>query len=73
MVLQSFATGGNWSYLESWAITGDPRYLVYLTPTVAPVPSVERVAGASHSTVGKTGTHMLLWALPWDLAARWWS
>jgi hypothetical protein len=30
------------------------------TPTVAPEPSVERVAGAGHSMVGRIGTHMLL-------------
>jgi hypothetical protein len=28
-----FAVGGNRSYLEFWAITGDPRYPGYLTPT----------------------------------------
>jgi hypothetical protein len=46
------------------------RYLGYITPTVAPEPSVERVAGAEHSMVGETGTHMVLWAILWDLAVR---
>jgi hypothetical protein len=41
-----------------------PMVHVLFTPTVAPEPSVERVAGASHSTVGRTGSHMVLWALP---------
>jgi hypothetical protein len=40
------------------------------TPTVAPEPSVERVAGASYSTVGGTGSHMVLWALPRDSTVR---
>jgi hypothetical protein len=42
MVPQSFATGGNQSSLEFWAITGGPRYPGYITLTVAPEPSVER-------------------------------
>jgi hypothetical protein len=29
MVPQPFAAGGNWSYLEFWAITGDPWYPRY--------------------------------------------
>jgi hypothetical protein len=39
----------------------------------SPEPLVERVAGADHSTVGRIGTHMILWALLWDLAARLWG
>jgi hypothetical protein len=31
-----------------------------MTSIVAPKPSVERVAGASHSTVGRIGSHMVL-------------
>jgi hypothetical protein len=31
---------------------------------------VERVARADHSTLGRTGTHILLWALPWDSAVH---
>jgi hypothetical protein len=73
MVPQPFATGGNRPYLEFWAVTSGLWYLGYLTPTVAPEYSVERVAGAGHSTVGRTGTHMLLWALPWDSAVRLWG
>jgi hypothetical protein len=41
-----------------------PTVYVLFTPTVAPEPSIEWVAGASHSTVGRTGSHMVLWALP---------
>jgi hypothetical protein len=36
----------------------------HLPLTVAPEPSAEWVAGAGHSMVGRTGTHMVLWALP---------
>jgi hypothetical protein len=60
MVHQSFAAGGNRSYLEFWVITGDPWYRGYWTPTVAPEPSIERVDEVGHSTVGRIGTHMLL-------------
>jgi hypothetical protein len=31
-----------------------------MTPTVAPEPSVERVARASHSMEGRIGSHMVL-------------
>jgi hypothetical protein len=64
MVPLSFATGGNRSYSEFGAVTGGPRYLGYITPTVAPEPYIERVAGVDHSTVGGMGTHMILWAVP---------
>jgi hypothetical protein len=70
MVLQPFAVGGNGPYQEFWAIIGGPRYLGYITLIVSSEPSVERVAGACHSTVGRTCTHMVLWALPWDSAVR---
>jgi hypothetical protein len=73
MVLQPFTAGGNRSYLEFWAVTGGLRYLVYITPTVAPEPSIEQVVRADHSMVGGTGTHMVLWALPRDSVARLWS
>jgi hypothetical protein len=33
MVSQPFATRGNQSYPEFWAITGGPWYLGYITPT----------------------------------------
>jgi hypothetical protein len=61
MVPQPFATGGKWSYLEFWVVTSDPRYPGYKTPTVAPEPSIERVAEAVCSTGGRIGTHMVLW------------
>jgi hypothetical protein len=51
-------------------VTGGPRYPRHITPTVALEPSVEWVAGAGHSTMGGTGTHMVLWALMRDLAAK---
>jgi hypothetical protein len=54
-------------------IYGDLWYPGYFTPTVAPEPSVEQVAGAGNSTVGRIGTHMLLWALSWDSAVRLWG
>jgi hypothetical protein len=68
MIHQPFAARGNWLYPEFCAVTGDPWYPGYLTPTVAPEPSVERVVGVGHLTVGRTCTHMLLWALPRDSA-----
>jgi hypothetical protein len=73
MVPQSFATGWNQSYPKFWAVTSGPRYPEYITPIVAPEPSVERVARGGHSTVGGTGTHMVLWALPQNLAVRLWG
>jgi hypothetical protein len=45
-----------------------PQYPGYITVTIAPEPSVEVVVGASYSTVGRIGTHMVLWALLRDLA-----
>jgi hypothetical protein len=68
MVLQPFAARGNRSYPEFWAVTGGLRYPGYITSTVATKPSIERVAEASHSTVGGTGTHMVLWLLLRDSA-----
>jgi hypothetical protein len=44
-----------------------------ISPTVAPEPSVEQVTRAGHSTVGGTGTHMVLCALPWDSAVGLWG
>jgi hypothetical protein len=70
MVPQLFAAGANRSYLVFWAITGAPQYQGYITPIVDPKPSIEWVAGVGHSMVGATGTHMVLWPLPWDSAAR---
>jgi hypothetical protein len=43
-----------------WVITGGTRYPGYMTPTIAPEPSVGRVAGAVHSTRGRSDTHMSL-------------
>jgi hypothetical protein len=45
MVPEPFATRGNRSYLEYWAITDNPWYLGYFTQTVASESSIERVAG----------------------------
>jgi hypothetical protein len=70
MVPQMFAARGNRSYLEFWAVIDGLQYLGYITPTVSPQPSVERVARAGHSTMGGTCTHMVMWALLWDLAVR---
>jgi hypothetical protein len=33
MVPQPFAARGNWLYLDSWAVTDDPRYPGYKAPT----------------------------------------
>jgi hypothetical protein len=44
-------------------ILGHYRWLVVprvMTPTVAPECSIEQVAGAGHSTVGRIGSHMVL-------------
>jgi hypothetical protein len=53
-----------------WAVIGDPWYPGYKTPTVAPEPSVEWVAGAVHSMGGRIGTHMLQWVPPRDSVVR---
>jgi hypothetical protein len=47
-------------YPDFWAITGGPRYLGYMTLTVAPEPSIKRVIGAVHPTGSRIGTHMSL-------------
>jgi hypothetical protein len=60
MVPQPYAAGGNRSNL---GVLGHNRRLMVPKvnyPTVAPEPSVERVAGAGHSMVGGTGSHMVL-------------
>jgi hypothetical protein len=49
------------------------RYPWYLTMTVALEPSIERVARAGHSTVGRIDSHMLLRALLWDSVVRLWG
>jgi hypothetical protein len=38
--------------------------------TIAPEPSIERVDGAGHLTVGEIGTRMVQWALLLDSAVR---
>jgi hypothetical protein len=55
-VPQSLAAGGNRSYLYLMVVTSEPWYLWYKTMTVAPEPSVERVARAIHSTEDRIGT-----------------
>jgi hypothetical protein len=64
MVLQSFAAGGDQLYQEFWVITGDPRYLGYVIPIVAPEPSVEQTVKNVLTTGGRIGAHTLLRALP---------
>jgi hypothetical protein len=73
MVRQSLAVRGNRSYPEFWAVTSDQWNPGYQTSIVALEPSVERVAGAGHSTVGRIGTHMLLWAPSQDSMVRLWA
>jgi hypothetical protein len=34
MIPQPFVAGGNWSYPDFWAVTGDPRYPGYKTLTI---------------------------------------
>jgi hypothetical protein len=70
---QPFEARGNRSYLKFWAVTSDPRYPRYLTLIVALEPFVEQVVGAGHSTVGRTGTHMLLQALSCDSTIQSWG
>jgi hypothetical protein len=70
MVLQPFAAIGNRLHPKFWVVTGDPRYPGYLTPTVAYELSVEWVARAGHSIVGRTCTHMLPWALSQDSTVK---
>jgi hypothetical protein len=60
VVPQPFTAGGKRSYLDLWVVTGDPRYPGYKTPTIAPKPSIARVAGADHLTGGIIGTNMML-------------
>jgi hypothetical protein len=69
MVPQPFTTEGNRLYPEFWAITDGLQYPGYITLIVAPEPFVERVAGAGHSMVDGTCTHMVLWELLWDSTA----
>jgi hypothetical protein len=45
------------TYPGCWAITGDPWYVGYKSPTVALEPSIEWVARAGRLTDGKMGTH----------------
>jgi hypothetical protein len=66
MVLEMLAAGGNRWYLELLDVIGVPRYLGYMTPIVAPEPSIEQVAGAIHSIGGRIGTHIIMRALLWD-------
>jgi hypothetical protein len=42
-------------------------------PTVAPKPSVERLAGVVRSTGGRIGTDMSLWVSPRDSVVRPWG
>jgi hypothetical protein len=70
MIPQPFASGGNRSYPKFWFVTGDLRYRGYFTLTVTLEPSVEWVAGTGHLTVGKIGSHVVLWALPRDSEVR---
>jgi hypothetical protein len=64
VVPQPFVGGGNWSYLDLWAVTGDPRYLGYKTLIIAPEPSVERAARAIHLTGCRICTHIILRVKP---------
>jgi hypothetical protein len=66
MVPQSFVVGGNRSYPNSWAVTGDPWYPGYKTLIVAPEPFVKQVIGVICLMRGRIGTHMILWVPPWD-------
>jgi hypothetical protein len=71
LVPQPFAARGNRLYPDFWVINGDPRYLGYKTPTVAPEPSIEWVDGAAHSMGCKIGTHMLLRVLLHSVVRSW--
>jgi hypothetical protein len=73
MILQSFTTGGNQSYPDFWAITGDLWYPGYKTPTVASNPFIERVAGVIHSIGGRIDTHTLLQVPLQDSMVRPWG
>jgi hypothetical protein len=70
MVPQPFAAGENRSYSELWVVTSDLRYPGYFTSTIVPEPTIEWVVGASHSIVGRIGSHMVLWAILWDSKVR---
>jgi hypothetical protein len=70
VVLLSFVIGRNQSYLNLWAITGDPWYK---TPIVALEPTVERAVRAVHSTGGRIDTHLLLWVPSRVLEVRLWG
>jgi hypothetical protein len=73
MVSQPFGAGGNQSYPEYWAVTGDLQYPEDKTPTVALEPSVKGVGENVLLMGGKIGIHMLLRALLWDSAVRFWG
>jgi hypothetical protein len=51
---------GTDSIQEFWGVTSGPWYPGQISRTVAPEPTVELVAGAGNSTVGETGSHMVL-------------
>jgi hypothetical protein len=61
MVAQPFAARGNWLYPEFYGHNRRATVPRVLDPDSSPPElSVERVARAGHSTVGRIGTHMLL-------------
>jgi hypothetical protein len=70
MVPQLFAVGGNRSYPEFWAITCDPRYLGYFTPTPVPMYSdfiTFRRQGNLHvAMLAKAQAHTSLGVRPGD-------
>jgi hypothetical protein len=69
---QLFPARENRSYPEFW-----PYPVAHGTrgiyPDSSPKPSVEQVAGVGHSTMGRTCSHMILWALPRDSVVILWG
>jgi hypothetical protein len=73
MVPQPYAAVGNRSYLGVLGRNRQPTVPGVIYPDSSPEPSVERVARAAHSTVGRIGSHMVLQTLSRDLVSTLWD
>jgi hypothetical protein len=73
MVSQPYGTGENRSYPGVLSHNWWPTVPGVNYPNSNSRALRERVAGAGRSTVGGTGSHMVLWTLLRDSAARLWG
>jgi hypothetical protein len=63
MAPQLYATVGNRLCLGVLGYNRWPTVPEVIYPDSSPRPFVEQVAKAGHLTVGRTGSHMVLWTL----------